>query len=444
MKIRRAILFLLATIMLFTCSCQKKPGDRPIVESEPQYMAYRLGEAMKLGEDIYFNQMTGESVAPILATEYGTENFEVYTPCFDPTCDHRNRTKCCLKVYGMPESFCVFPYNGELAMVLYEEANTCFSIPYSNFKIDLLCEDFVFIEDEKERQQAQREWQRSDAYPLRSEQLVYKDYYYYVELKGGVRTQYRISLEGGEPERVFEEDNIIIRTIINDRFYGIRYENVDPDDPWGILTGGNSISYFRSDMNYENVEALPDKLSNFRLVNDNLELRPEGHAILDADEEFLYVMYDNKIWKIPDSDINAEPTMLSDFEDKLPLKDSFRRTWYNDGVLYVIRHGEQYERELYNVVGILNPKAKWFGTTTLYIFNIRTGECVTHDLSSETYSASQILYADSDYLYVSGSYVHDDSREISGLIMRITLETMRYEFTIPSYFWDYSVQKEAE
>ena len=446
---------LIATVLLFSCSCKKQPSDddvesssgsEVIEQTESQYMAYRLGEVMQLGEDIYFKKSTSFNKAQIFATEYGSENFDVYVPCFDAVCDHRNRLQCCLKTYEQVELFTAFLDDGEPAMLLYEEINTCLSKPYSNVKTDLLREDFMFIEDDKERQLAKIAWQKSESYPIRSEQLVYKDYFYYVELKSGVRTQYRISLDGGEPERVFEEDNIIIRTIINDRFYGIRYENVDPNDPWGVMQDRDSIHYFRSDMNYENIEILPDMLYSFQLLNDTagtLTFSPNSNAIIDADEEFIYIMNGMKVWAIPDSDINAEPIMLSDMKDKVPNEKSsgtWQMTWYNDGVIYSVLNSGLYERDLLDRQGNPTRPTQWYEKTTLYSFDIRTGECTSLDVSSESYLLRKILYADGEYIYAKCTYDHDDGRVITGVTMRLTLDTMRYEVILPDDFLEYSAE----
>ncbi len=449
-------LIILATLMLFSCSCQKAPGGEDVSfepetvkQPEPQYMAYRLGEVMRLGEDIYFAKSASFTKAQIFATEYGSENFDVYVPCFDAVCDHRDRLQCCLKTYEQVELFTAFLDDGEPAMLLYEEINTCLSKPYSNVKTDLLRQDFMFIEDEKERTLAKIAWKKSESYPIRSEQLVYKDYFYYVELKSGVRTQYRISLDGGEPERVFEEDNIIIRTIINDRFYGIRYENVDPNDPWGVMQDRDSIHYFRSDMNYENVEPLPDKLYCFQLRNDigvSITFSPNSNAIIDADEEFIYIMNGMKFWAIPDSDINAEPILLSDMKDKIPYERSFgfwQTTWYGDGVLYTVLHSGIYERDLLDHNGQSMRPTQWYEKSTLYSFDIRTGEYSSRDISGESYLLSEFLYADGEYIYAKCKYAHNDGRMLGGATMRLTLDTMRYEVILPDRFLEYSAETDS-
>ena len=55
---KKIVLFILAITMLFCCSCQNTPdppSDGEITEQpEPQRMAYHLGEAYRLGEDVYF------------------------------------------------------------------------------------------------------------------------------------------------------------------------------------------------------------------------------------------------------------------------------------------------------------------------------------------------------------------------------------------------------
>ena len=426
-------------------------GEINIVEeTKPQYMAYRLGDVVKLGEDIYFAKSVSFTKSQIFAAEYESENFDVYVPCFDAVCDHRDRLQCCLKTFGAVELFTAFLYDGEPALLLYEEVNTCLSKPYSNVKTDLLREEFMFIEDDKERQLAKNAWEKSESYPIRSEQLVYKDYFYYVEMKSGVRTQYRISLQGGEPERVFEEDNIIIRTIINDRFYGIRYENVDPENPWDVLKDRDSIHYFRSDMNYENIEPLPDMLYSFNLMNDaagSLTFSPNSNAIIEADEEFIYVMNGMKVWKIADSDINAEPIMMSDMKGTIPYEQSaglWQTSWYSDGIIYTILNDSLYNRDLLDSQGKPTSPTKWYESSKLYSFDIRTGECRVLDISNSNYLLTEILYADGKYVYAKGRYAHNDNRGIQGVTIRLTLETMRYEVILPDRFWEYSAETTSE
>ena len=138
-----------------------------------------------------------------------------------------------------------FSYKGEPALVIFNPIDTCLSMPYSNVKTNLVCEDFLYTDTPSA---AYREWLNSASYTRRSELLVYKNHLYYVEIKNGVRTQYRISLEGGKPERVFEEDNVIIRTIINDRFYGIKYDVNAWTAEQNASPTRDQTHYFRSDM----------------------------------------------------------------------------------------------------------------------------------------------------------------------------------------------------
>ena len=101
MKAKRILLLILAAMFLFS-ACQKTPNDPShgeITEQpEPQRMAYHLCYASRLGDDIYFvlfsSANNGES---IVASEYGSEDFSTYVPCFDTVCNHKKRSQCCVK-----------------------------------------------------------------------------------------------------------------------------------------------------------------------------------------------------------------------------------------------------------------------------------------------------------------------------------------------------------
>jgi len=446
-------LIILATLMLFSCSCQKTPGGKDVSsdgevleQPEPQRMAYHLGEAMQLGEDIYFMADVSFAKAPVYATEYGSEDFEVYIPCFDTVCDHSDRTKCCLAISGLGggiDEFAAFLYNGEPALILYNPVDACFSKPYSNVKVNLICEDFVKTEgaDLASAALAYFEWVSSGLRPQRSELLVYGDYLYYAEVKNGTRTQYRMPIEGGEPEPVFEEDNIIIKTIINDRFYGIKYD-VDSENPEDFITDREKIHYFRSDMNYENIELLPEILDFFNLSHGD-DFRPTSNVILDADKDFIYVLNDMKVWKISDSDIYADPILLSDMKGKIPYEQSadlWQTSCYNDGMIYTVLNVGLNGRSLLDEQGNAGSSTQWYENSKLYSYDIKTGECASLDISSESYLIREILYADDDYVYGKGTYVHDDNRSIQGVTIRLTLDTMRYEVILPDRFWEYSAE----
>lgn len=455
MKIRRVLLLLLAAVLLLTCSCQKPPHGQEVssdgemtVQPEPQRMAYHFGEAMRVGEDIYFMEGVSFSKAPIYAAEYGAENFEPYIPCFDAVCNHRDRTKCCLattSVGGGIDQFSAFSYDGDVALVIFNELDISFSRPYSNIKRNLVFEDFINDPYPTDADGILAYLEAISSAPQKSEPLVYGDHLYYVELKNGVRTQYRILLEGGEPERVFDEDNIIIKTIINDRFYGIRYENVDPNDPWEALLDRDNLNYFRSDMNYENIEDLPEILDFFTLRGED-HFTPKSNTILYADADYIYVLNGMKVWKISDSDIYAEPIMLSDMEGKVPYEQSadlWQTSWYNDGYIYTVLNIGLQGRSLLDQNGFANSM-QWYESSTLYSFNIETGECSSVDISSQSYLITKILYADGEYVYGEGRYAHDDGRGIQGVTIRLTLDTMRYEVILPDRFFEYSAETAAE
>ena len=447
MKKRRVWLILLAAVLLFSSSCQKTPNgegassdSETVKQPEPQHMAYHLSESARVGDDIFFVSGVSFDKAQIFAAEYGSEDFEAYIPCFDAVCDHLDRTICCIAtdiLVSHTDKLAALIHDNELSVLLFNPIDICFSKPYSNYKVNLVVEDFV-IKGFPENDADIPEYMNAvGSKPTRKDPFIYRDYFYYYEIKNGARTQYRIPLTGGNPERVFEEYNIIVKTIINDRFYGIRYEKDDEDN--------TQMYYFRSDMNYENVEALPEILDFFELPNkDNLRLT--ANIILDADQEFIYVMHDMKFWKIPDSDINAEPILLSDMTEKLPseLPDlTWDRLWYNNGVFYTVLNTNKYQRSVLNAQGNTIPSIGWYERSTLYSFDIRTGECNTCDMSNPSYLICRINYADDKDVYAEGKYVHDDNRAIQGVTMRLTLDTMRYEVILPDRFWEYSAETTA-
>ena len=443
MRKRIISLILLVSMVLICMSCQDQPGEEITEQPEPQRMAYHLGTVSRVEDSLYFTAFISTDGMRIRGTEYGTENFEAYVPCFDPVCDHRSRSKCCLctTMIGLyNDDIIAFEYKGELAMVVFDPIDTCVSFPYSNTKINLLSEDFLNSDSPSK---GYKEWDASPDKPKRKELFVYKDYLYYVEKRNGVRAQYRISLEGGEPERVFEEDNVIIRTIINDRYYGIKYDINAATPENDVLPTRDQIHYFRSDMNYENVEPLHQKLEFFSLLSDDATT---GLIILEADEEYIYTLRGTKILAFSDSDMNAEPVLLSDTKGKIPddLPSGSRKSWgYNNGTVYYVLNTGYQQRETLGREGF-DKKTQWYESSTLYSFDIKTGECRELDISNQSYLIKDILYADDKYVYAKGVYIHDDRRTQEDVTIRLTLETMRYEAILPDDFWEYSAETTAE
>ncbi len=449
MRFRRVGLILLAMILLLCSSCQQspvEPSEGEIAEQpEPQYMAYHFSESARVGDDIYF--VSGPSFsakAQIFATEYGAENFGPFIPCFDAVCNHYDRTKCCIAVGAFghyTNKISAFLYDGDISLVLFSEFDVSLSKPYSNEKLNLVFEDILNIDYILEPDRITEYHEALRSTPRKSNPLVYKDYFYYSENNNGTRIQYRVPLTGGNPERVFEEDEIIVKTIINDRFYGIRYEKDEEDK--------TQVYYFRSDMNYENVEPLPEILYSFSLLNKQ-NLRLMSKVLFDADADYLYVLDDMKVWKIPDSDIHAEPILMSDMTEKLPTDplnltaDLWDDLWYNDSVIYSVIHTGKCNRSLPNSQGISASPTQWYESSTLYSFDIRTGECNEWVITNQNYLIDLILYADDKYVYAQGRYVHEDGRAIQGVTMRLTLDTMRYEVILPDRFLEYSAETTTE
>ena len=441
MKIR-SLLLMLTAVLLLNCSCQKQPDSPPdgvvAEQPEPQYMAYHFSSASRVGDDVYFligASRQSQSLEFIRASEYGNEDFDTFVPCFDTVCKHNDREQCCIAttfVGNYTRSITAFLYEGEPTLVVFNPVDICLSQPYSNIRVNLVCEDYLYAENVDD---AYDEWRKDGGLRVqKSELLVYKGYCYYVELKNGTRTQYRIPLTGGKPERVFEEDNVIIRTIINDRFYGIRYD-IDPESTDDIVAREN-IHYFRSDMDYQNIEPLPEELEFFSLMSDDYDT---GLIILDADENFIYVRRRTKLLAFSDEDIYAEPVLLSDTEDKFSDGRTIDSS-YNNGVIYTIINSGECDRNLLDYSGSRGKNVNWYENSMLYGLDIRTGECRSWDLSSQDFLISEILYADDKYVYASCTYVHKDDRYINRVIMRLTIDTMRYEVILPDLFWEYSTE----
>lgn len=205
----------------------------------------------------------------------------------------------------------------------------------------------------------------------------------------------------------------------------------------------DQIHYFRSDMNYENVEPLPQKLEFFTLLSDN---NTNSLIILDADEDYIYTKRGTKILAFSDSDINAEPILLSDTEGKIPddLPSGIFPCWsYNDGIVYSVINTDHFKRKALDRYGMNEKNMSWYESSTLYSFDIRTGECKVQDISNSNYIINKILYADDKYVYAEGSYIHSDNRAQEGVTIRLTLETMRYEAILPDIFWEYSAETTA-
>lgn len=98
LKFPRILLLTLVAILLCSCSCQGQPigltdttEAEMIEQPETQRMAYHLGEACRLGEDVYFVSCPSFTKSQIFATEYGSENFDIFIPCFDAVCNHSDR-----------------------------------------------------------------------------------------------------------------------------------------------------------------------------------------------------------------------------------------------------------------------------------------------------------------------------------------------------------------
>ena len=443
---KKAALLILTLTLLLNCSCRQQPSGQTdlsngesVEQSEPQRMAYHFSGAARVGDDVYFLvAASSQGLEYIRASEYGSENFDTFVPCFDAVCKHNDRKQCCIATASIGDrtkSFTAFLYEGEPALVVFNPVDICFSRPYSNIKTTLLCEDYLNASDVWT---AYDEWKNSGARPQRSESFVYKDYFYYVELINGTRTQYRVPLTGGDPERVFDEDNVIIRTIINDRFYCIRYD-VGPETTDGIVEREN-IHYFRSDMNYQNIEPLPDALEFFSLLSDDYDT---GLLILDADENYIYARRKTKLYAFSDADIYAEPVLLSDTEGNFPDGKTID-SGYNNGVLYTVINNGDYSRSLIDISGSYRKGVKWYESSMLYGLDIKTGECRSWDISSQDYLISEILYVDDKYVYAQCTYAHDDDRYMHKAIMRLTLDTMRYEVILSDYFLEYSAETASQ
>lgn len=405
-------------------------------------MAYSFGQAYRVGDTVFLKvAVSTQEVEQIRANEYGSANFDTFVPCFNTLCSlHNNFRQCCIATCSIGSGASIqeimgYAYGDEPALVYFNPVDTCLSMPYSNTKISLVYEDYVKSDNVYEDYLKIRE-ERADAGTeiKRANPLVYKGYLYYVQIRCGKFTQYRVSLKGGNPERVFEADNIIIKTIINDKIYGVRYDDGIGEQP-GLASDREKMHYFRSDMNDENIESLPETLDYYRLTTDDV-FNLQTRVLLDADSEFIYVLDERKVWAIPESDINAEPVLLLDLEEKISFdleRGESYRALYADGVIYAYLGTGSYTRNLLNEEGY-KKEFKWKEKMTFCSLNIKTGECKSRDISNENYLLIDMHYADDNYIYGLSNYLHEDGRVIQGVTTRLTLDTMRYEVILPPRF----------
>lgn len=376
-------------------------------------IAQPFWEMYRVGDEIYFCSGVAKSIsaeagttAKVMVTEYGTPQLEYYVPCFDPTCTHLDRSQCCLNVYHNVSGIYAYERDGEPTVIIYSPLDTVISKPYSNTKQDLLCEEgYVYAAGLDEKMAY---LQSLTNYPHKNNMMVYEDYVYYSMLVDDEYLAYRVSLDGGEPERLFENDSVIIRTIVNDRFYGVKF-NAGADNR-------DNVSYFRCDLNFENFETLPEIFTDFRGVSRGML---NGSAIVGVDGQNIYMQQGRKLWMLSDEDIYAPATMVADLSyipDKFPL-------CYTDGTyIYALCLLSSYERFDNN-----NRRYQWFESSELFTIDMHTGEYTVLDISNDTYLFTQIYYMDEKYVYGQGRIVDEDG-SFKESLMRLTIDTMKFEF----------------
>lgn len=435
---KRIILFILMQCLLFCLiSCQRPTQnvdseDTKLPENDYKqpYMAQQFGNMYRVGDDLYFlgSKLSGYfdvnkgEKGNVLVTEYGAEKFDYYVPCFDSLCTHFDRSRCCLYTCDTAESLYAYEQNGEPTIVIYSPLDTVTANPYLNIKQDLLCEDFVYSSMSK-LEYLKNMTNSPDKYSM----LVYKDYLYYSMLVDDDYISYRLPLVGGEPERVFTQDSVIIKTIINDRFYGIKFNSGNDFD---------DVVFFRCNMDLSNFEILPAILTDFSVLNTTTTAG-FYNTILGADDQYIYIISDRKLWALSDSDINVSATVLADLAEVLPDTASASVGIFGNGnTAYILSNENVYRRDLHSAEG-RPKKEQWYETSKLYCLNIKTGTCTSTTLTDSSYLFLDIFFADDEYVYGYGKYVHEDGR-FTYSIIRLTLDNMKYEVLLADSFLSYT------
>lgn len=417
MKFRIVYFIIVILFVLSFFSCHNDGGKTVNGEVGLPCMSQHIGQISLVGDELYLTATGYESLNTfgIWACESSSESFTPYTPCYIPDCMH-NSDKCCAFISHTPSQMKLLAYEdeGEPVLILQSSrGDIAISKPLSNEKIFLTGKDYQSSK--------------------KANVFIYGDYLYFSQKSGDEYVQYRATLASGKVERVFDQNNIVVKTIINNKYYGMIYS----DDSKDISSRPNGDTvYFRSDMNYENIEALPEMFEFFSTPGDDFLIR--ATAILDADEQNIYVLYQQKIWAIADENIYDEPRLISCIEDQVleDYIDEINSSYYKDGKLYFVFRRDPYDRKLLNAKGE-DQRRQWWSSSHFYSFDIMTGELCSWDISSQQGTIRELYYADGKYIYGKGIYVHQDGRSIDGLIMRLNLETMEFESKIYPEFFDH-------
>lgn len=423
MKAIKLMLFcvLMAILTLGCLSCQETSSDggAPTHTQNIPTVAQHLGRSALVGNELYLKPLGGSSNyhCGIFVCDPDAESFEPYYPCYVPSCRHNGPECVALAEYNLFNlRLTACGDSGEPTVVMCStNGDVYISKPISNEKRKPSGSDY-------------------SAGP-KTNLFIYGDHLYYSQKVGSTYIQYRVSLDDGVTERVFEQDNIIIKTILNNKYYGVIYKSeIQVATP---LTN-DDVTYFRSDMDYQNVETLPEMMWFFYTPEEKFIIR--ATAILDADEQSIYVLQDHKIWAFSDADIYAEPKMVFDMEvfNLGKWQESQSSSWYRDGMLHFIWNYTHSSRVLLDQYGSGQVSRGWYKTSHLYSINIMTGEYEVTDIATDTAQFRDIFFIDDKYLYGEGVYAHYDGRSDYSVLMRLNLDTLECEPKLCEEFLAYT------
>ena len=415
----------LVVIILLLCSCNKDYGiDEDLTANEGRLevvgirRALHFSEAVRVGNDMYFhcgnsNDYDGGRIQRLVLSDYGTESFEINIACFDPTCNHTDSvaaTCCANSVYYRVNG--QFPdelknnrqywYKSKLQglvadgtadnpnIILWTGQSLYVSNPFENKKI--------LLDDGSNEQ------------PIDiTSPLLYDGYIYYYKAIESVGAQWRVAVSGGNPERVFEQDNIKINDIIDGKYYvsgltvtGTRgYSRVNPD----LTEAENLPDYWKT--------ALP----------------------FYFDEQFGYIAVQDKIYKFDKNNISAEPELLLSIRENTSESSRIISLCNASSLHYILL--DDLKQQSYTSYSGVDEKYQEYGIITYGTYDVSTGEHKKIDLKTEyLLNVNDLLYADGDYIYlkcankyaVEINMTSEQKASVGLTLCRITLEEMKYEY----------------